>query len=247
MCGNKPGYLKFLICCLFCVNIARAQELSIDSLKNSPDLSYPIQLYYNAIGENAHLYNGYEYKTPDRTIKGSPYFLTDSPMPANLSYDDGYYQNIPILYDMVRELVVINRLGQNFKISLISEKLNSFSLQKHDFIRITRDSAQGVELVTGFYERVYAGKSAVLVKRRKYVLDIIEYNVASKIIKEQDIYYVAFNDKYVEVDNKAAVFKLFKSKKSEIKTFLRKNKLKFKSDFEKTLIATSAYYDQLTG
>jgi hypothetical protein len=48
------------------------------------------------------------------------------------------------------------------------------------------------------------------------------------------------------VDSKATVLKLFNSKKSEIKVFIRKNKLNFKSDFEKTLVAISAYYDQLT-
>jgi len=50
----------------------------------------------------------------------------------------------------------------------------------------------------------------------------------------------------VEVKNKGSVLSLFESKKSEIKSWLRKNKLKFKTDFEKTLIAAAAYYDQLT-
>jgi hypothetical protein len=238
--------LKLLFCCLLYVNVAGAQELSNDSLKNSPDESYPVKLYYNAVGENAHIFNGYEYMTPDRNIKGTPYFLSDGSSPANLFYDDVHYQNFPVIYDMVRDLVVINRLGQNFRISLISEKLTSFSLRKHDFIRITRDSLNGAELITGFYDRIYAGKSTVIVKRKKHLQEILQYNAASYEYQETDFYYVKFAGKYVEVNSKSSVYKLFKSKKSEIKSFLRKNKLKFKSDFEKTLIAASAYYDQLT-
>jgi len=223
-----------------------AQGLSNDSLKNYPDLTYAVHLYYTSAGENAHLYNGYEYMTPDRRIKGDPYFLTEILMPANISYDGTHYQNIPAIYDMERDLVVINRLNQNFKISLISEKLDSFSLQNHTFIRVDRDSVHGVELMTGFYDKLYGGKSTVLVKRRKVVLDIPEYNSFRVEYREQDVYYVKFAGHYVVVNNKSSVLKLFRTKKSEIKSFLRKNKLKFKSDFGKTLVAASAYYDQLT-
>ena len=246
MCGTNTCLLKFLLFCSLYVNIAGAQALSNDPQKNSLNLSYPVRLYYNAIGENAHIYNGYEYMTPDRNTRGTPYFASDAPYPANLLYDESYYQNLPILYDQVRDLVVINRLDQNFKISLISQKLVSFSFHGHDFIRITRDSSRGVELATGFYDRVYAGKSTVLVRRKKFVQDMVEYTVTILSYKEQYSYYVKFEGKYREVNNKSSVLNLFKSRKSEIKSYLRKNKLKFKSDFEKTLITTSAYYDQLT-
>jgi len=246
MCLNKPGLLKTLLCCLFYVNIAGAQELSNDSLNNSLDQSYPVKLYYTAIGENAHIYNGFEYMTPDRNIKGTPYFMSDGPSPANLTYEDGYYKDFPVIYDMVRDLVVINRLGENFRISLISDKLVSFSLRKHDFIRVSHDSTRGVDLISGFYDRVYAGKSTVLVKRKKHLQETLIYNVAGYEYVEEDFYFVKFGGKYVEVKGKAAVLKLFSSKKSEIKSYLRKNKLRFKSDFEKTLIAAAAYYDQLT-
>jgi hypothetical protein len=238
--------LKLLAFCMVFVNIAGAQELNNDSITNFLYNSYPVRLYFNATGENAHIYNGYEYFTPDRNIKGSPYYIADGPIPADLAYDDSYYQHIPILYDLVKDEVVINRLGQNFKISLVSDKLNSFSYRNHEFIRISRDSANGVQLNTGFYDRMYAGKTSVLVKRKKRLQETLNYNVTSYEYMEENIYYVVFAGQIVEVDGKSSVMKLFNSKKSEIKAFLRKNKLNFKSDFEKTLVATTAYYDQLT-
>jgi hypothetical protein len=246
MRGKRPCLLPLLLCCVVNSNTAAAQELSKDSLKNYPDLAYSVNLYYTAIGENAHIYNGYEYMIPDSRIQGNPYFLTDAMVPANISYDEDDYQNIPVLYDIVRDLLVINRLDQNYKISLVSNKLNSFYLQNHNFVRMSRDSLHGVELDAGFYDRVYAGKSTVLVKRRKIIHEILEYSTSISRYQEQDLYYVKFGGQWVEVDSKASVLKLFKSKKSEIKSFLRKSKLKFKSDFEKTLVAASAYYDQLT-
>jgi hypothetical protein len=246
MCKKWLFLPAFLLFSLIHPIKAPAQALSVDSLKNSQDLSYPITLYFSSIGENAHIYNGYEYMTPDSRIKGSPYFLTDGMVPANIYYDDAYYKDIPVLYDVVRDLVVLNRLDQNFRISLISEKLTSFSLQNHSFIRITKDSTHGVDLVTGLYDKLYGGKSTVLMKRRKIVVDFQEYSTLGVKYVEQNQYYVKFEGRYVETNSKSAVLKLFRTKKSEIKSFLRKNKLKFKTDFGKTLVAASAYYDQLT-
>jgi hypothetical protein len=246
MCENRPPHLRFLLCCLVFVKIAGAQELTNDSLSNSLYNSYPVKLYFNAGGENAHIYNGYEYFTPDRNIKGSPYYLSDGPTLSNLAYDDSYYQNIPILYDIVKDQVIINRLGQNYKISLVGDKLSSFTFRNHEFIRISHDSASGIQITTGFYDRLYKGKTTVLVKRKTRLQETYIYNQTGYEYIQENIYYLVFDGQIVQVDGKSSVMKLFNSKKSEIKAFIRKNKLNFKSDFEKTLIATSAYYDQLT-
>jgi hypothetical protein len=273
MCVNKTFFLRISLFFFLYANATRAQKSFTDSVRISLAGSYPVKQYYDAIGENAHVYNGYEYFTPDRNIKGSPYFLSDSPVPSTFIYDDSYYQNFPVLYDQVRDLVVINRLGQNFRISLINSKLNSFTFRNHEFVRLSGDTItekhgpllvngydgsakSGVsvskpttskrELSTGFYDRIYAGRTAVYVRRKKYVKEVLEYSNVNTEYLEEYTYFIFFEGGYKEVENKSDVFKLFKSKKSEIKSYLRKNKLNFKSDFEKTLVATSAYYDQLT-
>jgi hypothetical protein len=246
MCENRPLSLKFILCCLVFVKMAGAQVLTGDSLSNTLYNSYAVKLYFNAVGENAHIYTGYEYFTPDRNIKGSPYYLSDSPWPSDLIYDDSYYQNIPIMYDVVKDEVVINRLGQNFEISLVTDKLKSFIFHKHEFIRLSIDSINGLQLAAGFYDRLYKGKTIVLAKRKARLQETYVYSQINYEYIRQNIYYVIVAGQIVQVDSKSSVLKLFNSKKSEIKAFIRKNKLNFKSDFEKTLIATSAYYDQLT-
>jgi hypothetical protein len=246
MCEKRPSCLRFLLCGLILVKTAAAQELINDSITSSLYNSFPVSLYYNAIGENAHIYTGYEYFTPDRNIKGSPYFLSDGPVPSRLIYDDSYYQDIPVLFDIARDELVVNRLGQNFKISLVNDKLMSFTVRNHEFIRISRDSAHGIELESGFYDKMYAGKTIVLVKRKRRLQETLIYNSAVYEYKDDYKYYVISAGQLVQVDSKSSVLDLFKSKKAEIKSFLRKNKLNFKSDFEKALVATSAYYDQLT-
>ncbi|HLA58309.1 MAG TPA: hypothetical protein VK622_06095 [Puia sp.] len=246
MCEIRSLPLKFLLCCLIFVNIAGAQVLTNDTLSNTLYNSSAVKLYFNAISENAHIYTGFEYFTPDRNIKGSPYYLSDSPWPSDLIYDDSYYKNIPIMYDVVKDEVVTNRLGQNFKISLVTDKLKTFILRKHEFIRVSGDSVNGNSLATGFYDRLYNNKTIVLVKRKARLQETYVYSQINYEYIRQDIYYVIVAGQIVQVDSKSSVLKLFNSKKSEIKAFIRKNKLNFKSDFERTLVAVSAYYDQLT-
>lgn len=245
MCEIRPLSLKFLLFFLVFVKMAGAQELANDSLTNSLYNTYPVKLYFNAVGDNAHIYSGYEYFTPDRNIKGSPYYLSDSPTPSDLIYDDSYYRDIPIMYDVVKDEVVINRLGQNFKISLVNDKLKSFTLRRHEFIRVSGDSINGTQLPIGFYDRLYNGKTIVLAKRKTRLQETYVYSQINYEYIREDIYYVIVAGQIVQVDSKSSVLKLFNSKKSDIKSFIRKNKLNFKSDFEKTLVAVSAYYDQL--
>ena len=246
MCENRPLLLKYLLFCLVFVKTAGAQDLTSDSISSALYNSNPVRLYFNAIGENSHLYTGYEYFTPDRNIKGSPYYLSDGLWPANLVYDDNYYLNIPILYDVVKDEVVINRLGQNFKISLVTDKLKSFTFHNHEFIRISGDSTNRLSMANGFYDRLYNGKTIVLAKRKTHLQEVYVYSQINLEYIRQDIYYVIIGGQIVQVDSKSSVLKLFQSRKSEIKAFIRKNKLSFKSDFERTLVAISAYYDQLT-
>ena len=246
MCVKRSLRLILLMCGLMLVKMTGAQNLLKDSVTNSLYNSYPVSLYFNALGENAHIYTGYEYYTPDRNIKGSPYFLADGPILANVVYDDSYYQNIPAIYDIVLDQLIIDRLGENFKISLVDDKLTSFTIQNHEFIRISRDSAAGIELPTGYYDKMYAGKTTVMVKRKRRLQETLYYGTTTSEYKDEYIYYVITGSQIVQVSSKSGVLDLFKSKKTEIKSFIRKNKLSFKSDFEKTLVAVSAYYDQLT-
>jgi hypothetical protein len=227
-------------------NTGNAQDLSVDSQTTALSLSYPARLYNRALGENAHIYNGYEYLTSDPSIIGMPFFKTDTMSITDIYYDGGYYPHIPALYDLVRDLLVINRLDQNYRLFLISDKLQSFSLLNHHFIRIHKDSLQGIDLVSGFYDRMYNGKSTILVRRKKSIEETVLYSSSTRSYFEENFYFIKFQGKYVQVKNKSAVLNLFKGKKSEIKSFIRKNKLDFKTNFEQSVIAATSYYDQLT-
>ena len=88
-------------------------------------------LYYQALGDQAGLYNGpvYDPYIPPIT-EGNPYFLTESFSTGSVSYNGLNYEQVPLLYDIVRDEVVV-RHPTGFPIALIKEKIDSFSFSGH--------------------------------------------------------------------------------------------------------------------
>ena len=243
---HKMAIPLILLSGLLSVNFCSGQGSLNDSTSNPSDTSFAVNQYYSSIGENAHLYNGPEYLTYDKRIAGNPFFKTDSLTSGDIAYDGSHYFNIPMLYDIIYDEVVINRYQQNFRISLLREKMKGFTFLNHTFYRMEKDSLHGVLLSPGFYDQLYQGKITVLAKRKKKILEKIEYTMNTISYLADDHFYINRNNTYFEVTNKASLLKVFSNKKKEIRKFLRKHKLKFKTDQEKAILQSAAYYDQLS-
>ena len=230
--------------CQFLSSKIFGQALFQDS--NSYDLPQKnaIDLYYKSFGQNAHLYNGSEYVTYDVHIKGNPYFLPDMQSGA-LYYDGMGYENLPMIYDILHDELIINRYTQNFRIRLVNEKTSYFSLGNHFFIRISQDSTDNPVVLTGYYERLYNGNITVLAKRRKRIEEtVLAEGVSSQFI-EDDLFYIRKDAIYYTVRNKRTVLDIFKERKKDIQKFLRKNKIKFKKNPEYAIVRMTEFYDQI--
>lgn len=241
---HKPAFFIIAFCGL--VKLCAAQFPITDTFPNSQDSNFLVDLYSSAIGENAHLYNGREYFTYDKRIKGNPFFETDSMTAGNISYNGGEYDNVPMLYDITRDEVIINRYHQNFKISLLTEKLEKFTFLNHFFYHMEKDSLHGVLLSPGLYDELYHGNTTVLVKRKKRISEKIVLNANVISYQPDDHFYIKRNNKYAGISNKSSLLKAFNDKKKEIRKYLRKHKIKFKSDPEKAILQSAVYYDQLS-
>src|SRR5450631_4456178 len=104
-------FLTALLLTLFPLNETNAQSLSegthSDALKNA-------QNYFQyTIGEDAHIFAGKEYLGYATYIKGHPFFLTDQMQQCEIFYDGTLYENIPLLFDIVSQKIVMNRYNQN--------------------------------------------------------------------------------------------------------------------------------------
>jgi hypothetical protein len=149
-----------------------------------------------------------------------------------------------MLYDIVKDQLIILDFQKVYKINLPADKVQQFSLLGHVFVRIVRDSADQVK--TGFYDQLYKGKIGLLARREKRVMEKYSNIQISKVVISQDVYYIKKDGVYHTIKNKSSLFAVLKNKKKEVQQYLNTNKIKFKREPERAMIMAVQYYDQLT-
>lgn len=203
------------------------------------------KLYFqNEIKENADLFTGKEYYKYESGIKGFPFFMTELMQNADIFYEGTLYKNVPLLYDIVRQVVVIKQYQQETRIQLLGEKIKYFILGGHRFETTPPAEGEGDDISEGLYDAAFTGKASVLIKRVKYVKKGLHAEDPYSFSEEDELYVKKGKSVY-NVSNKKAVMQAFDDKKDLVKTFVRKNNLKFKKNIEKDLIMTAAYYSTL--
>lgn len=222
-------------------------QIAPDSIPSNVALQNTINFYYSVTKENAHLYIGSEYAGYDNRVIGNPFFDTATAQNGSIYYNGTFYRKVPMLYDILNDDILVNRYNQYYFIRLAKEKIGYFSILTHNFIRIVPDSNNKALPRAGFYDVVYNGKTEVLVKREKTIKDDqpITYELISRYIQHNS-FFVKIQNTYFEVSTKKSLFKIFDSKYREIRSYLKKNKIKFRKQPELAIIKAAQYYDLLT-
>jgi hypothetical protein len=206
---------------------------------------HAIGVYYKSLGEESPLYNGSEYIEYAYTLQeGHPFFQIADFENGNINLDGMIFHDVPVLYDIVKDQVIIQDFQRVYKINLPAEKVREFFLLGHLFVRITRDSADQVK--TGFYDQLYKGKVALFAKREKKILEKYSNIQISKVVITENIYYIKKEGVYHTIKNKSSLFAVLKTRKKEVQQYLKTNNIKFKREPERAMIMAVKYYDQLT-
>lgn len=241
----KKNILFFVAILWYPASKAFAQADSSGVSAYEQSIQNAIESYHKAIGENNHLYNGSEYVTGNYQPENNPYYASIFSGNGSILYDELLFNDVPLTYDIFHDEVIIDRYNQHYKIRLVSEKIDHFDFAGHTFIRIVEDSSNKVLLGTGFYDRLYNNKLMVLAKRRKKVVETIELTGATSQFTEDDHYFINKNGEWNEVHNRASVLRVLKDKRKDVVKLMRKNKIKFKNNFENATVKAAEYYDQI--
>ncbi len=185
--GSSVFYLLPFI--FFQFNHAAAQSQREDSIFYQSAFNHTVTVYYDQLGDQSRIFNGtkfpeFEYKFQ----KGSPFFLSENPLPGSVVYDSVYYPDLSVLFDEYRQYLVI--LDQNFRLKLINEKVSSFNIGDHHFVQFPINKVNGLPY-PGYYEVIYSGRSQVLkriVKNYSEQLSIPEG--VSRFLDDQVHYFI---------------------------------------------------------
>jgi len=245
------------ICCvslLFChlnVGVAWAQSQTQPSLPDSltPNTlaAYDTALsqYHAYLAPETGLFRGSEYGTYDLTLReGQPYFGEKRRRPGTVSYNHIFYDHVMLLYDEVKDLVIMYDYFNLFKITLFPEMVDRFSIENHRFIRLT-DSLNPTQPRNGYYEVLYQGRMMLLKKEKKIVQEDLNSGPQVQFFIEgaDTAFYLKKGNSYYPVNNTKSLLHALKDRSRDVKKFIRSNGLSVRKDRENTLIKVSAWYD----
>jgi len=227
-------------------NSAIAQSGQDDSIFYQTAVSNTITIYKMQLGDQSPFYNGSHYSPTGFVFRtGSPYFLSDSFSRGTVVYDDLPFDELNLLYEDLRELLVSK--NDNYLLQLVNQRISSFTISGHSFIRLTADSLHARIPKTGFYEILYPGRSQVLKKTYKTIVEepSVYENTVIRHIEESQNYYIKIGNSYKRVKSNGELLELMHDHQKEIQKFIKKSKLNFRKNRENVLVQVAGYYDQI--
>lgn len=198
-----------------------------------------IASYNNAISAQSHLYNGSAYTEYISQNDEHPYFI-DEWIDGSLTYDEEFHDDVPLIYDIQSDRLVVDNQYSVKKVMLVFEKVSDFIIRDHHFVLL-----KNTPLPVGYYERAYDGPSKVYVRHRKTLQSkAVDYSIIN-LYEEKKFYYIYKNGTFYPVRGKGSVLKLLEDKKKDLKKFIRDNNLQFGNDKARDISRLVQYYDQL--
>ncbi len=204
------------------------------------------EIYSRTLGLSSHLLNGVQYKEYNAHLddEGHPYFGLDDWVEGSVYYDGEVYEGVAILYDLIKDKVVIEHPFAGIKLELISEKIKYVDLPGHRFVRLDADTLKNASIRTGFYDLLYDGLTKFYVKRQKERKDEIVGQEIQVKFSENDRLYIFKQGQYIQVKTKSSVLTTLADRKAELRKYIRKNKIHFRRNREDAITRVVAFYDE---
>jgi len=224
-----------------------AQQYAADTAQLHTVTTNMADAFYKAVGERARLYNGPAVEPYDfvATATNANFKDTAAFINGNVKYDGIAYTNVPLLYNIDRDLLMARMYNQFAQFDLLSNRVADFDLMGHHFVRLYADSLNKLSQ-TGFYDELYAKKLQVFARRTKSIQQEAVSRGINRYFLPKTTYYLKKGAYYYSVNSQGAFLDVLKDKKKELKQYLKDNKIRFRDDPEYAMAMIAAYYDHLT-
>ncbi|WP_153799802.1 hypothetical protein [Foetidibacter luteolus] len=223
-----------------------AAQQPTDSLETVAGVEHAIQLYHDFLSPETSLYNGIEYVDYAHLLKeGHPFFDASAFAKGSLVYNGIMYNDVELLYDVVKDEAILHAPGYIAKMQLLKERVSSFSIGSRHFVRHVQDSLHASP-PTGFYNVLYDNGIQLYQKKIKTVQENISTNQLERYIAETTGYFLKKGNAWYAVNSKGAVLSALKDKKKELQQLIKQQNLDIRHNKEEALKQIVAYYNSIT-
>ncbi|MEP6737547.1 MAG: hypothetical protein ABJA70_18630 [Chryseolinea sp.] len=234
--------LVLLSACIATTALSQPDKPDTSFLASSRAIKF--DAYSSLIGGQSRLYNGIEYPDYYSHNDEHPFFLIDDWSSGSVVYDDVFYGNVDLFYDLSKEVVITEHKLTGGKIQLISNKVSRFTMNDHLFVHLLKDD--GGIIGDSFYEVLYDGKVKVYIRRQKRPQTRADVSGLTYYFSVFNRMYILKDGVYTIVRSKKSVYKVFKDHRKDLTGVLRNNKIKYRNARELGVVVLAKEYDRQT-
>lgn len=196
-------------------------------------------LYHQHIGSNSSINNGSRYhEGVYRTKKEeTPYFLSDDWVEGTIVYGGQLYERIDLQYDLVNNKIISHPFYSLIKMELVYERINSFTLQDHRFVRLAEFTNND-----SFYDELVSGDVKLYALRKVEVVEELSSGTVSHLFVDKTKYFMLVNKKLVEVRNRKDFLENFGAAKMQLKRLIPTGMM-FRRNLEDALRTSVSLYN----
>jgi hypothetical protein len=200
----------------------------------------------DSLKENQILYNGRVWHNEYSLIKGDQFLFSKEFLPATLSMNGKFYNNLNLSYDIYSD-EIITPTNNGAILQLNKEMVDSFSLvsegKKYRFINTDADS---LESIKGYVQVLYKGsKSALYIKYKKEIQLLAVDDKYDLFYQTYRVYFL--NGKTAHpISIKSDIIRQMEEYKPQIKEFIKRNHLSFSKKYPESFVPVIRYYDSLS-
>ncbi|MEO9483198.1 MAG: hypothetical protein ABJG47_07120 [Ekhidna sp.] len=169
-----------------------------------------------------------------------PYFVKNEWISGSLTYDDIFYPEVPLKYDITKE-VLITRNSLGIIYSLRSDKVKNFKL----FDRIFINHNYGKEGDSRLLEVKNCGQVSLFLQSNKAYKELIE-PPSVRIVYEREETYLLYKDgEFHKLGGRKSILKLLEDQKKALKTFIKEENLYASEGKDNFFSKVTAYYNSM--
>ena len=231
----------FFLCVLMVPIVCQGQLFKPDTTVLAQAKEDTKKIYFQSIRGQSRLYNGSDHIMYQSKEDEHPYFPMDDWTFGTIVYDASFYENVPLMYDISQDKVLTEHVLNGSVMELVGKKIERFTMQAQVFVRLGKDASDKIN--EGFYEMLYSGLSKVYAKHEKVKQEFIRDQEIFARFDAKTRYFIFKNETYFPVQSKSSVLRVFDDRKQDVKKFISKNSLSFKTNRGKAIAQIAAFYD----
>lgn len=243
---KRIAYILYFLYFAFNSQQAQAQVGPDTSRLVSASVAVLEKQYAQAFETHPQLYNGPEYVDYAKRYHiriGHQYFLSDKKQPGTVYYNQHYFSNLLLSYDVVFDQLVIQHATSPFTLRFLDKNVRAFTIGQHRFIRVEADSTAATAFRTGYYEVLVDSTIQLLAKRAKRKQEKVNQRYVDIEFTGIDKLFLKKDGTYHPVSKKRSITRLFADRSKDVQKYIQDNKLKFrKSTREDDIVRLTRFY-----